>query len=384
MNIGMPGLPGLAMITALCLSFAPAGAQTKPPESASKIKKVLLYDKIGREEYSPMDGIAAVKSSLSSLASAKGFELFHLRDDAGITLEYLKQFQVIVWNNNIGNAVPSAIARQAVIDYVDQGGGWMLICFAAYHNDIWPGLTERLGTKFSDWGSIDTGEVVLDTAARAHGELKWMVQGFPEVFKLKDLWFAFYNTVRPLPGVTVVATSRGIPGIPNVINPPRDGSGDNAYIWAREVGQGRLLYNAIGFGQHNLMGQQDSIVPRLYWENLRYAAGDYQNGCTTPGSPGFDPAARVHIESQCSPTGLTAAPARTSLVVSKGGLRMRLASPEGAVRVRLHDLRGALVSEWTLPSGTRTLILDGDLRPGVYKLEIRGQASLFQSRLLLP
>ena len=136
-------------------------------------------------------------------------------------MEYLKQFQVIVWNNNTNGAssVPSATARQAVLDYVDQGGGWMLICFAGDHHDTWPGLTERLGTKFSLHAKIDTREVVLDTAARAHGELKWMMQGFPEVFELNDLWLSFQNTVRPLPGVTVVATSRAIPGIPNVVSP---------------------------------------------------------------------------------------------------------------------------------------------------------------------
>ena len=186
MEIVMPGLPGLALIAALCLTVAPAGAQSRPPESAGKIKKVLLYDKVGINEYTPTLGMAAVKTSLARLAFAKGFEVVQLSDDAGLTLEYLKQFQVIVWNNNTGNAVPSAMARQAVLDYLDQGGGWMLICFAAAHKDAWPGLAERLGTQFTETGSADTAEVVLNPAVRAHGELKWMVQGFPEVFKLKD------------------------------------------------------------------------------------------------------------------------------------------------------------------------------------------------------
>ena len=97
MKTGMLVLPGLAWMAALCLGFVPASAQSKPPESASKVKKVLLYDKVGVGEYSP-PGIAAIKTSLSRLAFAKGFELVHLSDDAGITLEYLKQFQVIVWN----------------------------------------------------------------------------------------------------------------------------------------------------------------------------------------------------------------------------------------------------------------------------------------------
>jgi hypothetical protein len=385
MKFGMPGLPGLALMAALCLGLAPAGAQAKPAESTSKIKKVLLYNKIGG--WMAVDGIADVKAAFSTLAAAKGFELVQLDEDVGITLEYLKQFQVIVWNNNTNGlySMPSATARQAVLDYVDQGGGWMLICNAGDHQNTWPGLAERIGTGFMAHFNIGYGEVVLDRAASAHGELKWMVEGFPEVFQLNDLWFSFQKTVRPLPGVTVVATSRGIPGIPNVVHPPGDSSGDNAYIWAREVGRGRLLYNAIGFGQKKIMEQKDGIVPRLYWENLRYAAGDFQNGCTTPASPGYNSAARVHVEAMCSTTGLTATPALPNLVVSKGGRRMRFAhTPSRPFTIRVRDIRGAKVWERTLPAGTGEIALDDAIKPGVYHFEVLGPAHAIRQRLLLP
>jgi hypothetical protein len=385
MKIGMLGLPGLALMTALCLSLAPVGAQTKPPESASKIKKVLLYNKVGG--WVAEIGIADVKRTFSNLSEAKGFELVQLDDVAKITLDYLKQFQVIVWNNNTNGAasVPSAAARQAVLDYVDQGGGWMLICNAGDHQNTWPGLTERMGTMFTLHAKVDRAEVVLDGAASAHGELKWMLEGFPKVFELNDLWFSFQKTVRPLPGVTVVATSRGLPGKPGVVLPISDGSGDNVYIWAREVGRGRFFYNAIGFGQNKIMEQQDGIVPRLYWENLRYAAGDYQNGCTTPASPGFDPAARVHVEALCSTTGLTAAPARSNLMVLMGGRRMRLAqAPARPFTIRVRDIRGAKVWERTLTAGTGEIALEDAIKPGVYLFEVLGPAPAIRQRLLLP
>lgn len=384
MKIRLLGLPGLALMAALCLSFAPVEAQTKPPEATSKVKKVLLYNKAGGwvNEF----GITEVNAVFSKLAAAKGFDVDQLDEDANITLEYLKQYQVIVWNNNTngGSSVPSLTARQAVLDYVEQGGGWMLICFAGDHMNTWPGLADRLGTTLATIGSFDSAEVVLDEAAKAHGELKWMVEGFPDVFELNDMWFTFRNTVRPLSGVTVVATSRGIPGIPNAVVPPGDGSRDNTYIWSREVGQGRLLYNAIGFGRYEIMEQQDSIVPRLYWENLRYSAGDFQNGCTTPASAGFDSAARVHVEAMCSPTGLTATPARPKLVVSKFGRRLRLAhTPSGPFTLRVRDIRGAKVWERSMPGGTGEISLDNAINPGVYLLEVLGPAH-FQQRILLP
>lgn len=384
MKVGIMKTHGFAVLSILCLCLVPAVAQVKPAESTSKVKKVLLYNKVGG--YVPDDGIAAVKETLSKLGAAKGFELVQVDSDSALTLDYLNGFQAIVWNNNTdgGLSVPGTRARQAVLDYLDQGGGWMLVCFAGDHRNTWPGLAERVGTTSWTIGATGRGEVVLDGAARAHGELQWMVQGFPETIELHDIWFSFRNTVRPLPGVTVVATARGIPGIPNVVDPVRDGSGDNVYIWAREVGRGRLLYNAIGFGRFNLMGQQDSVVPKLYWENIRYLAGDFRNGCTDPASPGFDPAARVHVESMCSPVALTSAPSRASLVVSKGALRMRLAIPEGPLHVRLRDLRGALVQAWALPAGSGELALDGALASGVHHIELRGSAGAVQRRLLLP
>lgn len=314
MHIGIPGLSAVALMAALCfrtvpaaavaaaLCFCPipAAAQTKPPESASKVKKVMLYNKIGGW-IAPV-GVAEVTTTLGKIAAAKGFQLVVLDADSVITLDYLKQFQVIVWNNNTNGAasVPRLAARQAILEYVDQGGGWLLIHGAGDHMNTWTGLAEAMGTVSTRTGNNGQAEVVLDSAGRSHRELKWMMDGVPDVFRLEDRWLNFRNTVRPLPGVTVVATSRVIPGIPNILIPAEDGSGDQVYIWAREIGKGRLLYNAIGFGSFKLMEQQDSIVPRLYWENLRYAAGDYQNGCANPASAGYDPAARVHVEAMCT------------------------------------------------------------------------------------
>jgi len=377
-------MPVFFLFIALSLCFNYAIAQTKPAESTSKVKKVLLYNKIGG--WVPDSGIAAVKGVLSKFSEAKGFDLVQLDDDSVITLKYLKQFQVIVWNNNTDGArsMPRATARQAVLDYLDQGGGWMVIHRASDHYNSWAGLSETMGTKLSRHAGIGRAEVVMDEAAGAHRELQWMVGGFPDFFELDDLWFNFMNTVRPLPGVTVVATARGIPGSNVARFDMEDRSGDNVYIWAREVGRGRFLYNAIGFGQYEIMEQQDSIVPRMYWENLRYLAGDYQNGCTTPSSPNFDPAARVHIEAMCAATGVLSEPTRTELSVTKGALRMRLPSPEGRLRVRLQDLRGKLVMDRLLPAGTRAITLDGTVRPGVYHLEVQGDEGAFQRRLALP
>jgi hypothetical protein len=325
---------------------------------------------------------------LRDLASAKGFKLTESDDEDSLTLDYLKQFQVIVWNNNTDGAasVPSSRARQAVIDYLTQGGSWLLIHGAAMVSVTWPELTQALGTTFHRFGQGGEAEVVLDEDARRHKELKWMVEGFPDAFRLNDLWYSFTNTVRPLEGVTIIATSRAVPDRYNVFVPTADRSGDQPYIWAREIGEGRLLYNAIGFGQNQLMTQQDSIVPRLYWQNLRYLAGDFRNGCTDAGSPRFDPEARVHIDSACATIGARSVPGFTGpgLHMMRGGMKASLAfTPSGPFTVRLRDVRGALVWERDMPSGTMEVVLDGRIEAGVYHLEIRDGRDKMHGRLVL-
>jgi hypothetical protein len=386
MPIRIPKPSVSAALALLCIGLAPGFAQTKPPESMSKVKKVLLYNKVGG--WRSLDYLDEVKSVFTRLSAAKGFELVQSEDVTVLTLEFLKEFQVIVWNNNSdgGQSVPSSLARQAVIDYLEQGGGWLLLGRAGDHAYSWPALGDRLGTSFSRHGRNERADVVLDTSAKSHRELKWMLDGFPDVIELKDNFASFQRTVRPLPGVTVVATVRDIAGTENVIVPIADGSGDNVYFWGREVERGRLFHNPLGYSNtvNNIMALQDSIVPKLYWEHLRYLAGDYQNGCTTPSAQGYDPEARVHVEAMCTPTALKSAPLKSHMVVSIGNRQWRLTSPESPLRARLHNLQGKRVWERYLPAGTGEIILDGALEPGLHHFEIQGKAGTIQSRLLLP
>jgi hypothetical protein len=276
------------------------------------------------------------------------------------------------------------------MDYIKQGGGWFLIHGAGDHMNRWADLTTVLGTTFSEHGAQGKAEAVVDAAAKAHKELKFMVDAVPATFQLTDEWYSFNNTVRPLQGVTVVATARAVAGVNNVIKPVRDNSNDLTYIWARQghstVGEGRMIYNAIGHGQNQLMAQLDSIVPKLYWENLRYAAGDYKNGCTTKGNSAYDSTARVLDAAACVGTSIgNGETVRGDFTVSRGTLRMRMDfAHSGPVTIRARDMRGSLVWEKALPAGASEVALDNVLESGMYSLELRSGRSVAHQRVMLP
>jgi type 1 glutamine amidotransferase len=383
-----------AAVTAgfLCLGLGaiPASAQaTKPAESTSKVKKVLLYNKIGGWVHT--DGSSDVKKVMTGLAAAKKFELTQLESESNITLNYLKGFNVIVWNNNTNGAssVSNATARTAIIEYVNQGGGWLLIHGAGDHADSWVELKNTMGTKFTVHGAQGPGEAVVDTGAKNHKELKFMVQTVPATFKLTDEWYAFQNSVRPLAGVTVVATARSA-GTNGVVVDYGDKTTDKTYIWARAVQTGRVIYNAIGHGQNSLMAQADSVVPKLYWENLRYLAGDYKNGCTNKQAGNFDSTARVD-DASCTSVGIGGVgyvgKTQTELSVDFSAFQsQRVTMPfthSGKYSLEMRDATGSLVWNGSNLENS-SLQINKPLRSGIYYLKaVNGKNTATHKVILL-
>lgn len=372
----------LSLLTGVMLS--PIHAQTKPAESTSKVKKVFLYNKIGGWVHT--DGRRDVTAVMTKLAAAKGFALTVSEDDASITLAYLKQFNVIIWDNNTNGAgsVPNLAARQAVLDYVNQGGGWVLIHGAGDHGNTWVALKDALGTTFTTHGSQGQADAVLDPAATKHKELKWMVEGLPAKARLHDEWYSFQNTVRPLPGVTVVFTATN--GASGVLKPLADGSNDHVYLWNREIGKGRMFYTAIGHGGNELFSQADSFSTKMLWQNVRYAAGDFQNGCTNPNSTNYDAAARVN-DGTCASSSLPGRQGQggtaSGVSLVQGGRKTFLTFPhDGMYSMELRDIRGSVVWSRSLESRTE-ISLDGAVPPGIYQLVARSGKSVAKQRLAL-
>jgi hypothetical protein len=251
-------------------------------------------------------------------------------------------------------------------------------------------LTSTLGTTFQEHKPGD-GEIVRDTEAENHPELQWMVQDMPPVFGLYDMWDSYKKTVRQLPGLTVVATSRDLPGN-NVMIPTGDQSSDQVYIWARqnseEVGKGRLLFNALGHGTQGnreaFMAANDSLIPKLYWENLRWAAGDYQNGCINPADPNFDSEARIDdgscVTNAIAPTYSTNR--RLQLIQSQRVFTLREAGKR-RYTVHIRNLEGQVVWKGSLSSG-ETFNLSTDIQTGLHQITLESEGARHHQRVFIP
>lgn len=371
----------------------PSFSQTKPAESTSRVKKVLHYTKCGGWLHE--DGQRDLTAIMNLLAARKGFQVVHSADVSALNLTNLKTFSAIVWDNNVdgGGSVPDNAARQAVLDYVNQGGGWLLVHGAGDHKNNWAGLQGVIGTTFSTHGAQGAGDVTFDAEGKAHKELKYMVQDLPPVAKFtKDEWYAFQNTMRGKPGVTVVAIAGNGPS--NVILPYADGSKpeDKTYVWAKEMGTGRTLYTAVGHGGNQLYAQADSFATKAIWENLRYVAGDFKNGCTNKSATNYDSTARVDNGTCVGGTTGIGSVGQFGKTVSELSVdfssfkSQRVTMPfthSGTFSLEMRDARGALVWKGA-DLESSSLQINKPMRSGVYYLKaVNGKNTATQKVILL-
>jgi hypothetical protein len=131
------------------------------------------------------------------------------------------------------------------------------------------------------------------------------------------------------------------------------------------------------------MAQADSVVPKFYWENLRYTAGDYKNGCMSKNSTAYDSTARID-DGTCPVSvnpGFPGVNRSAITVVGKNGIPTMLNFPhENRFSVELRDARGALVWSQVLEN-TSEVRLDGKVRPGMYNLVAKAGKNVLRHRL---
>lgn len=337
----------VASILGLILVTSYSYAQTENP--AQPIKRVLMYNKCGGWVHT--DGLKDVYAALKSLAASKGFLLDSLKTEAGLTLENLKRYQVIVWNNNVNGArsVDSEDARKAVMDYVNQGGGWLLIHGAGDHGDTWKELSDVMGTRVANNGNRGSATLFVEPAAKEADAAKTLFAGLTDSIRLFGEWHNYENTVRGLSNITVLYSARN--GDPGVLRPLPDGSKDFPYVWSHEVGLGRVIYNGVGHGGSEQMSQNDSVVPKLYWNCMRYVA-------------------KADMISESVKAKLP----QRHFAVTKGtqALRVHLPHP-GDFQVALRDIRGAVVWKESVQGYSGEITLTPSMSPGIYQIEMRSR-----------
>ncbi len=393
----MNKLKVLVAVVAMLCSFSMA--QTKPERNVTKIQNVLLYNKIGGWVH--VDGRAALIEVMEKLSNQYGFEFTSTENEGLLDAEFLSQFDLLVWNNNTdgGQSVTSPASRNAVLNFIRNGGGWLPVHGAGDHADSWIELRSLIGTTFSRHGAQGNGTLAWDSEADGDPELKMMLEGHDPA-TLYEEWYSFQNSPRGQEGFTMVASVSGAQNVVVSLDNP-DPTGVNPIVWAKREGEGRVLYTAIGHVR-DIYTQQNNWNENFFWDEMRFVAGDFAavSGCTNPDADNYNPDATTD-DGSCEIPGCTDETATNynadatyddgtcivGISLVEEGQNSRMDGYQlnifkaGFHTVKLHDFQGKLVEKHE-GVGAKTYTFSG-MPMGVYYLSIANGDELTTKKIVI-
>jgi type 1 glutamine amidotransferase len=256
-----------AISTALILFLSSGLAQ-------SNISRVFVYHNPGYWNHT--EGRRGCNEIMAELANEHGFEIHITEDASEVRPATLKDYQLFIGNNNNDYtvAMDNPGARDALQEFLENGGGFIAIHGSGDHRDNWDWYNEVMGTKFISHSSQEPGVISFDNEALDDDELNMAVGHLDLSQSITGEWYSYDRNVRGSEGMKVIMTIDEDTFSPN----PTMGA-DHPMIWTHEVGQGRYVYMGQGH-RADAWTQKDGYQKEILWGLMQYAARDFQG---TPG-----------------------------------------------------------------------------------------------------
>lgn len=208
---------------------------------------ILVFSKT--REWRHEEGIAGGNLHFLNLGKALGYGVMTTQNGAVFNEKDLAKFKVVIFNSMTGDTLSPA--QEAAFEaWVTAGGGVLLIHGAgdSSHQD-WPFYhDELLGTTFVSHPMAPQFQAAdVHTLAPDHP----VMLDVPAVWSHTEEWYTFDSL--PSGSVTVLAgldegTYSPVNTVYGDVSDLRMGSkpSDHPVIWARCIGQGRMVYSALG------------------------------------------------------------------------------------------------------------------------------------------
>ena len=190
------------------------------------------------------EAIEAGNPMFAALGKQNNWSVFVTENGAVHSPELLARFKLVVWNNASGDVLSTA-QRAALKAFIENGGGFIAVHAAGDgSHEVWPWYAQELiGAKFVGhtlWPHVPKATVLIE--APAHPAMA----GLPAKWSRADEWYSFDRSVRSkgfqiLASVDEASYERGGPGSAKLAM-----GKDHPVIWSRCLGNGRVLYSALG------------------------------------------------------------------------------------------------------------------------------------------
>jgi type 1 glutamine amidotransferase len=288
-----------ALVAVALASALPGGAEILAQEPP---KRLLMLTHAGLYEHTSLDDAEA---AVAAWGRDAGWEVTSLAgymqeapnlDLSMITAENLARFDGIMMMTN-GNLPMSTSQRDALLDFVRQGGGFVGVHNAALTFYDHPEFGEMLGGYFRRTVGQNR-VVVLRVEDQAHPATRMLGSSWPLVDEFYEFGTAPWSADRPNDNIDVLFDNRIPVGFSRdrvrvllSIDTERtdlDGlgevrrGGDYPQSWVREYGEGRSFYTSIG--HRDDIWAHDPVFRAHVVGGIRWALGLEEGDATPRGS----------------------------------------------------------------------------------------------------
>lgn len=252
---------------------------TQPPAVPQFSKPaVLVFSKTNG--FIHKEAIPVAKSVFSNLISEQGWQPY-LTDNAAVhSAELLAKFDVIIWNNVSGDVLTEP-QRAALQQWLENGGGWLGVHAAGGDPRYrWSWYVDTLlGAQFighTMHPQFQDAEVLVtdpELAITRHLPSPWTIA--------QEEWYAFAANPRDK-GYEILLSldesSYRVKGESLFGNDHMDG--EHPIAWRHRLGQGRVLYSAIGHraDTYRLAAYQQFLREAMHWLRGVKADGNAVDG----------------------------------------------------------------------------------------------------------
>lgn len=237
-------LTSIFLIAALLFGFKANSKIT------SKKNTVLVFSATkGFRHASIPDGIKAIQK----LGIEHGFEVDAREDVNAFTSINLKKYKLLVFLSPTGTNVFNDSQKQALKEYINNGGRFVGIHAATDFCYEWEWYGKMVGAYFESHPQIQ--EVKLNIVMPKNK----MVKGLPQPWMHKDEWYNF-KSFNPAVKVLIKADETSYQG--------GKMKNDHPVSWYHEFEGGKIFYTALG---HTKECYTDSLFLNHLWAGMKWA-----------------------------------------------------------------------------------------------------------------
>ena len=252
---------GLAVVLALAaLGAAVAMPLLADSDTASNQRRVLVISEArGYKHASIPDQVRFLKHLGRR---SRRFDIIHVSKASDLSKEQLAGAKAVVFASTTGELPIDDETRQALVDFVKDGGALVGLHSASNTFDRWPRFQRLLGAGFRRHPPAQLGRVVVTD--RRHPSTRRL----PRAFRIRDEFYEFKRSPRRRAHVLLRADPASISG---------ETRRDLPLAWCRREGRGRVFYS--GLGHFGSAWRSDRRLRRLVDGGIKWTLGVSSGPC---------------------------------------------------------------------------------------------------------